>query len=73
MEDFRFHMTLTGRVDENEATGLRHVLTNEFSEFTDRPLTVSGIALFAEETRGAPFAVHRWLPLGQPPKKDATP
>lgn len=73
MDDFRFHMTLTGRVDDSEATGLRDILTSEFSEFTDRPLSVSGIALFAEETRGAPFAVHRWLPLGHQPKKDATP
>ncbi|MFK0385329.1 DUF1045 domain-containing protein [Agrobacterium sp. NPDC090273] len=73
MDDFRFHMTLTGRVDDSETTGLRDILTSEFSEFTDRPLSVSGIALFAEETRGAPFAVHRWLPLGHQPKKDATP
>lgn len=73
MDDFRFHMTLTGRVNDSEATGLRDILTSEFSEFTDRPLSVSGIALFAEETRGAPFAVHRWLPLGHQPKKDATP
>ena len=27
MDDFRFHMTLTGRVDESEATGLRDILT----------------------------------------------
>ena len=34
---------------------------------------VSGLALFIEETRGAPFTVHRWHPLGQQPKKDADP
>ncbi|WP_332302166.1 DUF1045 domain-containing protein [Rhizobium sp. GR12] len=73
MDDFRFHMTLTGRIDENDAPAIRDVLSARFSEFVDRPLTISGLALFIEKTRGEPFTVHRWHPLGQQPKKDATP
>lgn len=73
MDDFRFHMTLTGRIDESDAPAIEGVLSTKFSEFVDRPLTISGLALFVEETRGAPFTVHRWHPLGQPPKKDADP
>ncbi|NTA35692.1 DUF1045 domain-containing protein [Agrobacterium salinitolerans] len=73
MDDFRFHMTLTGRIDESEQPAMHKVLSARFSEFTDRPLSISGLALFIEETRGAPFTVHSWRPLGQPPKKDATP
>ncbi|CVI60197.1 DUF1045 domain-containing protein [Agrobacterium salinitolerans] len=73
MDDFRFHMTLTGRIGESEQPAMREVLSARFSEFTDRPLSISGLALFIEETRGAPFTVHSWRPLGQPPKKDATP
>ncbi|EPR22300.1 phosphonate metabolism protein [Agrobacterium sp. TS43] len=73
MDDFRFHMTLTGRIDESEQPAMHEVLSSRFSEFTDRPLSISGLALFVEETRGAPFTVHSWHPLGQPPKKDANP
>ena len=73
MDDFHFHMTLTGRIDESDAPAIQDVLSTKFSEFVDRPLTISGLALFVEETRGAPFTVHRWHPLGQPPKKDADP
>ena len=73
MDDFRFHMTLTGRIGESEQPAMREVLSARFSEFTDRPLSISGLALFIEETRGAPFTVYSWRPLGQPPKKDATP
>jgi putative phosphonate metabolism protein len=73
MDDFRFHMTLTGRIDESEQLAMREVLSSRFSEFTDRPLSISSLALFIEETRGAPFTVHSWHPLGQPPKKDANP
>ncbi|MGG2477401.1 DUF1045 domain-containing protein, partial [Rhizobium sp. BR5] len=42
-------------------------------EFVDRPLAISGLALFIEKTRGAPFTVHSWHPLAQQPKKDADP
>jgi putative phosphonate metabolism protein len=73
MDDFRFHMTLTGRIDETEQPAMQEVLSARFSEFVDKPLTISGLALFIEETRGAPFTVHSWHPLGQPPKKDANP
>lgn len=73
MDDFRFHMTLTGRIDENEQPAIKEVLSTRFAEFTDRPLAISGLALFIEETRGAPFTVHSWHPLAQPPKKDANP
>ncbi|UXS33025.1 DUF1045 domain-containing protein [Agrobacterium tumefaciens] len=72
MDDFRFHMTLTGRIDEGDQPAMHEILTAKFAEFTDQPLHISGLALFIEETRGAPFTVHRWHPLGQQPKKDAT-
>ncbi|MCZ7484280.1 DUF1045 domain-containing protein [Rhizobium rhizogenes] len=73
MDDFRFHMTLTGRIDEGDQPAMQEVLSARFAEFVDQPLTISGLALFIEETRGAPFTVHRWHPLGQQPKKDANP
>ncbi|TAV76170.1 DUF1045 domain-containing protein [Rhizobium leguminosarum] len=63
MEDFGFHMTLTGQVPEARAAVMKAILTGRFADFTGRPLLISGLAVFIEETRGAPFKVHSWLPL----------
>lgn len=63
MEDFGFHMTLSGQVPETRAAVMKTILAERFSGFTGRPLSISGLAVFLEETRGAPFKVHSWLPL----------
>ncbi|MCM2473614.1 DUF1045 domain-containing protein [Rhizobium sp. CG5] len=64
MDDFRFHMTLTGPTEPDIAPLLANVLNQRFAGFVDRPLTVSGLGLFIEDSRGAPFTVKSWLPLG---------
>ncbi|MDI7862889.1 DUF1045 domain-containing protein [Rhizobiaceae bacterium n13] len=64
MGDFRFHMTLTSPVAPEKSPEVRRALEDHFADHIDRPLPISGLALFVEETRGAPFTVHRWLPLG---------
>jgi len=64
MDDFRFHMTLTGKVPPEQAPAMRVELDRRFAEFVDRPLTIDGLALFVEPSRGAPFIAHSWLPLG---------
>lgn len=63
MDDFRFHMTLTGQVPEEHAPAMKSILTRRFADFAGRPLAVSGLAVFVEEIRGDPFKVHSWLPL----------
>ncbi|MFB9951565.1 DUF1045 domain-containing protein [Rhizobium puerariae] len=63
MEEFRFHMTLTGQVPPEHAPAMRGELDRRFSAFANAPLAIDGIALFVEQERGAPFIVHRWLPL----------
>lgn len=70
MDDFRFHMTLTGPIDEAQSASMRETLGQTFADFTHRPLTISGLGLFVEETRGAPFTIHTWLPLGAAEKKE---
>lgn len=65
MEDFRFHMTLTGRVDPALAPSVMPVLQQRFADFIDRPLAVAALAIFIEPARGAPFTVHSLLPLGE--------
>lgn len=63
MEEFRFHMTLTGPVDAAQSPAMRDALESVFADFTHRALPVSGLGLFVEQSRGAPFTVLRWLPL----------
>jgi putative phosphonate metabolism protein len=63
MDQFRFHMTLTGQVAEDRQALVRDLLQTTFAAHTGRPIAISGIAVFVEEARGAPFTVHSWLPL----------
>ncbi|MBB3949094.1 DUF1045 domain-containing protein [Aureimonas jatrophae] len=57
-EEFRFHMTLTGRTDDAEAAELAPMLAARFDKAIDRPLTVDALALFVEREAGGPFTVH---------------
>ncbi|TCL71952.1 DUF1045 domain-containing protein [Rhizobium sp. BK251] len=63
MDEFRFHMTLTGQVPPEHSDAMNAILTERFAAHTGRPLAISGLAVFVEETRGGPFTVHSWLPL----------
>ena len=42
---------------------MRDLAEAHFAPFIDRPLRISGLALFVETERGAPFTVHAWQPL----------
>ncbi len=63
-DEFRFHMTLTGRVATERRDAVESVLREHFAEFHGRPLPVAGLALFREPSRGADFTVHSLFPLG---------
>lgn len=63
MDDFGFHMTLTGQVPQERAGVMKAILTERFASFTGRPLAITGLAVFVEEARGAPFKAHSWWPL----------
>jgi putative phosphonate metabolism protein len=63
-DTFRFHMTLTGRLDEATATRLEAELVAATSDMLKRPLGVREIALFTEPQAGADFVLTRRLPLG---------
>jgi putative phosphonate metabolism protein len=64
MDEFRFHMTLSGPVVPERQPAIERVLRETFADHIGRPLSISGLAVFVEETRGAPFIVRSWLPLG---------
>lgn len=70
MDDFRFHMTLTGPVEEADRQDLSATLADVFSDFSGRALSISGLGLFVERERGHPFTVHSWQPLSAATMKD---
>lgn len=69
MDEFRFHMTLTGAVESEQAPHVHNELRRRFAAHEGAPLPINGLALFIEMRRGDPFTIHRWQPLGVPPHK----
>lgn len=63
MNEFRFHMTLTGQVPPEQAPIFAAELDRRFAEFSGKALTINGLSIFIEPERGAPFVVHSRLPL----------
>lgn len=63
-DEFRFHMTLTGRVPVERRDAVERILRGHFAEFHGRPLRIDGLALFREPSRGTDFTVHSLFPLG---------
>ncbi|MBO0904371.1 DUF1045 domain-containing protein [Jiella sonneratiae] len=57
-EEFRFHMTLSGPLSDDEAARLAPLLAEAFAPFDGAPLAIDQLALFVEPEPGAPFRVH---------------
>ena len=56
MEEFRFHMTLTDRLPENERDAVMRAATAWFAPALDEDVVFDRIALYREPVAGAPFA-----------------
>ncbi|RCS25352.1 DUF1045 domain-containing protein [Phyllobacterium salinisoli] len=65
-EDFRFHMTLTGRVEEKDRLRVARMLDEFFEPVLSEPVEIANLALFVEAEPGAPFEVHSLHPLAVP-------
>ncbi|PRD45380.1 hypothetical protein C5748_02220 [Phyllobacterium phragmitis] len=65
-EDFRFHMTLTGRVEEKDRLRVARILDEFFEPVLNEPVDIANLALFIETRPGAPFEVHSLHPLAMP-------
>lgn len=57
-EDFRFHMTLTGRIREADSARMRRAIDDHFGDALDGPLEVGSLVLFLEPEPGAPFIIR---------------
>jgi len=61
MDEFRFHVSLTGAIDRNTADRLQPILAEYFAPATAAPLQIGEIALFVEPAPAAPLRIlHRY-------------
>lgn len=67
LEDFRFHMTLTGRVDARTSETVEARLAERFAPFLAKPLRIESLAVFTEPEPGAPFRVRSHHRFGASP------
>lgn len=65
MEEFRFHMPLTGSVDARDFARFEKVLHAHFDPLLEAPVAVANLALFVEREPGAPLVVHSLHPMGR--------
>jgi putative phosphonate metabolism protein len=63
MEAFRFHMTLTERLNPADAARAEPVLREHFSDLLETPVAVDRIVLCREPAPGAPFTCIHAEPL----------
>jgi len=66
LDRFRFHMTLTGPVEDAMADLVEAELRRIFGSHLHAPLSIDGLALFVELTDGAPFTIHAYHPFPPP-------
>jgi putative phosphonate metabolism protein len=65
LEEWRFHLTLTGRLpDEGERAAIGDVLRRQFLGFIDRPLAVRDLCVFRQPAAGRPFTMLARFTLG---------
>ncbi|GLR89160.1 DUF1045 domain-containing protein [Bradyrhizobium iriomotense] len=63
MEEFRFHMTLTGRLDARRRGPIVEMLRRRFAELHIETLAIDRIALFRQENAAARFHIIGEWPL----------
>jgi putative phosphonate metabolism protein len=65
LEEWRFHLTLTGRIaDADERAAVKEILNKRFAGFIDRPLQVRDLCVFRQSAPGRPFSVLARFRLG---------
>lgn len=63
LELFRFHMTLTGPLDEPERGKVKAILQDALAPLLTQPMVVDQLALFTQTHRVAPFRVVARFPF----------
>ncbi len=63
LDAFRFHLTLTGPIDEPDRDAVEAMLEERFAGHLGRPCTVDALTLFVEPEPGAPFIARARYPF----------
>ena len=64
MEDFRFHMTLTGRLSAEELEQTRVVLLPQIATYLEAPFCIDALTLCGEDEEGRFHELHRYALAG---------
>lgn len=64
LDQFRFHLTLTGRLDEQEAKAAEAALQTDLSHLTLAPYAITGLTLLGEGEDGRFQQIHRFALSG---------
>lgn len=64
IEEFRFHLTLTGKLDPDRMMRVRDALALIVAPLCDAPFTISDVCLFGDPGDGKPFDLLRRFALG---------
>lgn len=66
LEEFRFHMTLTDRIDDaQERNALMKAAANRSKDIVGKPVQVSEIAVCTQPTSSAPTRIVQRIPFGR--------
>ena len=65
MDEFRFHMPVTGSINAIDMPRIEPALRTIFEPVLKEPVMVSNVALMIEEGAGGPFRVHSLHPMGK--------
>ncbi|WP_064684443.1 DUF1045 domain-containing protein [Rhizobium bangladeshense] len=65
MDEFRFHMPVTGSINAIDMPRIEQALRTIFMPILKEPVMVSNVALMIEEGAGGPFRVHSLHPMGK--------
>ena len=65
LDDFRFHMTLTERLQAPERDRVLAILAERAAPICAKPLTIDAIAIFEQPSREAPFSLRRRFAFGR--------
>jgi hypothetical protein len=63
LDDFRFHMTLTERLQAPERDNVLAILALRAAPVCARPLVIDAISVFKQPARDAPFTLRRRYPF----------
>ena len=64
LDEFRFHMTLTGPLSSTHADTIRKLAESFFKNALADPLSLMGLALFHQSDRSTAFRAVEFFPLG---------